>query len=173
MKKKLEKKIDTFLQQRAVLEREEDLEVTLTPARPLLVAVPHGVGRLADRQVLLHVAAVPPGALELHAQGKVFRQSPGRETADLDEGAGPDEEVGPRAGDEAEGVVAGLQVSACFFRSGGGGWGVELERKRERGEVEVERKKKKKNGKKNRAHSQKCTLEWLKMSACGLRLWKH
>ena len=35
------------------------------------------------------------------------------------------------------------------------------------------KKKKKKKKKKKDTHSQKWTLEWLKMSACGFRLWKH
>ena len=122
----------TLLQQRAVVEREEDLEVALAPARPLLVAVAHRVGRLPDRQVLLHVAAVPPTSLELHAEREVLGQRPCRRAADLDERAGADEEVGARAGDEAEGVVPGLHVPVLvvllvFFLRGVGGEGDEVE----------------------------------------------
>ena len=93
-----------------MLEREEDLEVALAPARPLLVAVAHRVGRLADRQVLLHVATVPARLFELHAEREVFGEGPRRGTPDLDERARADEKVGSGAGDEAQGVVARLHV---------------------------------------------------------------
>ena len=46
----------------------------LGPARALLEAVAQFVRRLADRQVLLHVAALPLALLQLHAQRIVLRQ---------------------------------------------------------------------------------------------------
>lgn len=46
--------------------------MALGPPRALLEAVADLVGGLADRQVLLHVAAVPASLLELHSQGKVL-----------------------------------------------------------------------------------------------------
>ena len=60
------------LEERVAQRIENDLEVALGPARALLEAVSHLVGGLADREVLLHVAAVPALLLELHAQGEVL-----------------------------------------------------------------------------------------------------
>ena len=60
------------LEQRVAQRVEDDLEVPLGPARPLLEAVADLIGGLADGQVLLDVAAVPAALLELHAEGKVL-----------------------------------------------------------------------------------------------------
>ncbi len=65
----------------------------LGPPGALLVAVADAIGRLADRQVLVQVPAVPAVALHLHAQRKVLRQGPCRRPSRLlrspGEGSGP------------------------------------------------------------------------------------
>lgn len=49
----------------------------LGPARALLEAVPHAIGRLTHSQVLVEIAAVPAIAFHLHTQRKVLSQGPG------------------------------------------------------------------------------------------------
>jgi hypothetical protein len=55
----------------------------LGPATALLEAVSNLVGRLADGQVFIHVAALPASLLQLYAQGKVLSEGPLWEPASL------------------------------------------------------------------------------------------
>ena len=67
---------------------------SLGPAGALLEAVADLGGRLADGQVLLHVAAAPAALGHLHAQRKVLRQRVRRRPARLHERLGAHQEVG-------------------------------------------------------------------------------
>jgi hypothetical protein len=100
------------------------------------------------------------------------------------EGRGSDQKVGPRAGDEAQGVVARLgvpifEIFEMFFEGE-----EEREKREERGELgekitgprlssKKTRRRRKNSSQKLKTHSQKWMLEWLKTSQWRSRLWKH
>ena len=70
------------------------VQADLGPAGALLVHVPDFVRSLANGQVLLHIPAVPPILLQLHAQGIVLSHGVHGRAPHLHDGLSPHQEVG-------------------------------------------------------------------------------
>ena len=90
------------------LHLEEDLEAASAPARALLENLPQVLGRLARREHVPVVPAVPPRRSQLQREQKVLSDALGRKPSDRRQGGGAHCKIGAAADGRAPRIQAGL-----------------------------------------------------------------